>query len=167
MIERPEYMNFLLRLKDKHIIKVVTGIRRCGKSTLFELYKDHLLNDGVDKSQIISLNFENPNDMKFENWKELYSYVEKKLVKNKMNYIFLDEVQILEHFEKAVDGLFIKDNVDLYITGSNSYMLSGELATYLTGRYMQVHMLPLSFAEYIEYYGDNEIEKKYNSYVKL
>lgn len=166
MIERPEYMNFLLRLKDKHIIKVVTGIRRCGKSTLFELYKDHLLNDGVDKSQIISLNFENPNDMKFENWKELYSYVEKKLVKNKMNYIFLDEVQILEHFEKAVDGLFIKDNVDLYITGSNSYMLSGELATYLTGRYMQVHMLPLSFAEYIEYYGDNEIEKKYNSYVK-
>ena len=166
MIERPEYMNFLLRLKDKHIIKVVTGIRRCGKSTLFELYKDHLLNDGVDKSQIISLNFENPNDMKFENWKELYSYVEKKLVKNKMNYIFLDEVQILEHFEKAVDGLFIKDNVDLYITWSNSYMLSGELATYLTGRYMQVHMLPLSFAEYIEYYGDNEIEKKYNSYVK-
>ena len=167
MIERPEYMNFLLRLKDKHIIKVVTGIRRCGKSTLFELYKDHLLNDGVDKSQIISLNFENPNDMKFENWKELYSYVEKKLVKNKMNYIFLDEVQILEHFEKAVDGLFIKDNVDLYITGSNAYFMSGELATLLSGRYIEVQMLPLSFKEYTSVFNDNrDLPTLYKQYLE-
>lgn len=166
MIERKEYMNFLLKLKDKHIIKVVTGIRRCGKSTLFELYKDYLLKNGVKKEQIISLNFENPNDMKFNDWKELFVSIESRLLENKMNYIFLDEVQILKNFEKAVDGLYIKENVDIYITGSNSYMLSGELATYLTGRYMQIHMLPLSFLEYLEYYGLDNEERKYHTYIK-
>lgn len=166
MIERKEYMNFLLKLKDKHIIKVVTGIRRCGKSTLFELYKDYLLKNGVKKEQIISLNFENPNDMKFNDWKELFVSIESRLLENKMNYIFLDEVQILKNFEKAVDGLYIKENVDIYITGSNSYMLSGELATYLTGRYMQIHMLPLSFLEYLEYYGLDNEGRKYHTYIK-
>ena len=166
MIPRKQYIDFLSKLKDKQIIKVVTGIRRCGKSTLFELYKKQLLENGVTKEQIISLNFENPNDMKFENWKELYTYIENKLIKDKMNYIFLDEIQTLENFEKAVDGLYIKNNVDLYITGSNSYMLSGELATYLTGRYMQVHMLPLSFKEYLEYYGENNENQQYNTYIK-
>ena len=166
MIPRKQYIDFLSKLKDKQIIKVVTGIRRCGKSTLFELYKKQLLENGITKEQIISLNFENPNDMKFENWKELYTYIENKLIKDKMNYIFLDEIQILKNFEKAVDGLYIKNNVDLYITGSNSYMLSGELATYLTGRYMQVHMLPLSFKEYLEYYGENNETQKYNTYIK-
>ena len=166
MIERKEYMNFLLKLKDKHIIKVVTGIRRCGKSTLFELYKDYLLKNGVKKEQIISLNFENPNDMKFNDWKELFVSIESRLLENKMNYIILDEVQILKNFEKAVDGLYIKENVDIYITGSNSYMLSGELATYLTGRYMQIHMLPLSFLEYLEYYGLDNEERKYHTYIK-
>lgn len=166
MIERKEYLDFLKKLKDKNIIKVVTGIRRCGKSTLFELYKKYLLETGVDKSQIISLNFENPKNMIFNNWKELYTYIEDKLLPDKMNYIFLDEIQVIPNFEKTVDGLFIKKNVDLYITGSNSYMLSGELATYLTGRYMQIHMLPLSFKEYLNYYGnDNEI-KKYDTYIQ-
>ncbi len=166
MIERKEYMNFLLKLKDKHIIKVVTGVRRCGKSTLFELYKDYLLKNGVKKEQIISLNFENPNDMKYDDRKELFVSIESRLLENKMNYIFLDEVQILNNFEKAVDGLYIKENVDIYITGSNSYMLSGEPATYLTGRYMQIHMLPLSFLEYLEYYGLDNEERKYHTYIK-
>lgn len=165
MVERKEYLDFLIKLKDKDIIKVVTGIRRCGKSTLFELYKNYLLDNGVNKEQIITYNFENPKDMIFSSWKELYDTIDKKLINDKMNYIFLDEVQILPNFEKAVDGLYIKKNVDIYITGSNSYMLSGELATYLTGRYMQIHMLPLSFSEYLNYYGsDNEL-KKYNDYI--
>lgn len=166
MIERTEYLNFLKKLKDKNIIKVVTGIRRCGKSTLFELYKKYLLENGVNKNQIISLNFENPKDMIFNDWKELYTYIENKLLPDKMNYIFLDEIQVIPNFEKTVDGLFINKKVDLYITGSNSYMLSGELATYLTGRYMQIHMLPLSFKEYLNHYGsDNEL-KKYDTYIQ-
>lgn len=166
MIERTEYLNFLKKLKDKNIIKVVTGIRRCGKSTLFELYKKSLLENDVDKKQIISLNFENPKDMIFNDWKELYTYIEDKLLPDKMNYIFLDEIQVIPNFEKTVDGLFIKKNVDLYITGSNSYMLSGELATYLTGRYMQIHMLPLSFKEYLNYYGNDNELKKYDTYIQ-
>ena len=157
MIERSNYLEFLKKLKGKKIIKVVTGIRRCGKSTLFDLYKNFLLETGISEKQIISMNFENPNDNIFDNWRDLYNYIDKKLLKDKMNYIFLDEVQIIEGFEKAVDGLFIKDNVDLYVTGSNSYMLSGELATYLSGRYMAVHMLPLSFKEYMQAnHFDNE-----------
>lgn len=166
LINRKEYLDFLIKLKDKNIIKVVTGIRRCGKSTLFELYKNYLHEIGVRDEQIISLNFENPSDMKFSDWKELYNYINDRVDSKKMYYVFLDEIQILEHFEKAVDGLFLNKNIDLYITGSNSYMLSGELATYLTGRYMQIHMLPLSFSEYLEYYGrDNEL-KKYNTYIE-
>ncbi len=166
MIERTEYLDFLKKLKDKNIIKVVNGIRRCGKSTLFELYKKYLLENGVNKNQIISLNFENPKDMIFNDWKELYTYIEDKLLPDKMNYIFLDEIQVIPNFEKTVDGLFINKNVDLYIIGSNSYMLSGELATYLTGRYMQIHMLPLSFKEYLNHYGsDNEL-KKYDTYIQ-
>ncbi len=166
MINRENYLDFLIKLKDKKIIKVVTGIRRCGKSTLFELYKNYLLNNGVDKEQIISLNFENPDDMKFNNWQELYDYIDNKLLKRKKNYIFLDEVQVLPNFEKAVDGLFIKDNVDLYITGSNSYMLSGEIATYLTGRYMQIHMLTLSFKEYYEATKSTNELKAYQEYIE-
>lgn len=166
MIERPYYLEFLKKLKDKQIIKVVTGIRRCGKSTLFELYKNYLLGQGVSKDQIVSLNFENPKDMIFNDWKELYDYIDGKLISNKKNYIFLDEIQILDSFEEVVDGLFVNENVDLYITGSNSYMLSGELTTYLTGRYMQIHMLPLSFKEYLEYYGEDNELKKYDSYVQ-
>lgn len=165
MIDRTEYMNFLIKLKDKKIIKVVTGIRRCGKSTLFDLYRKYLLSTGVSKNQIININFEDPNNTNFTDWRELFNNIQEKLVSNEMNYIFLDEIQIVSQFEKVVDGLFIKDNVDLYITGSNSYMLSGELATYLTGRYMQIHMLPLSFKEYIGYYGTLDIDKKYNSYI--
>ena len=166
MLERTEYLDFLKKLKDKNIIKVVTGIRRCGKSTLFEIYKKYLLENGVDNSQIISLNFENPKDMIFNDWKELYTYLEDKLLSDKMNYIFLDEIQVVPNFEKAVNRLFIKKNVDLYIIGSNSYMLSGELATYLTGRYMQVHMLPLSFKEYLSYYGNDNELKKYDTYIQ-
>ena len=166
MIDRKEYLDFLIKLKDKKIIKVVTGIRRCGKSTLFTLYKKYLLNNRVNDNQIISLNFENPDDNKCNDWKCLYDDIRDKLVINRMNYIFLDEIQVIENFEKVVDGLFIQDNVDIYITGSNSYMLSGELATFLTGRYMQIHMLPLSFKEYLSVIDSPNELKEYQNYIE-
>ena len=166
MIERKEYLDFLIKLKDKKIIKVVTGIRRCGKSTLFTLYKQYLLNNNVNENQIIHLNFENPDDNQYADWKSLYDAVKSKLITNKMNYIFLDEIQVIENFEKVVDGLFIQDNIDIYITGSNSYMLSGELATFLTGRYMQIHMLPLSFKEYLSSIDNPNELKEYQNYIE-
>lgn len=166
MINRQEYLDFLIKLKDKQIIKVVTGIRRCGKSTLFKLYREYLLKNGVKENQVISINFENPNDLKFENWKELYNYINNRLKENEKNYIFLDEVQVISNFERAVDGLFLNENVDLYITGSNSYMLSGELVTFLTGRYMQIHMLPLSFKEYYFTTSNPNELKEYQNYIE-
>ncbi|MCF0117909.1 MAG: ATP-binding protein [Bacilli bacterium] len=165
MVERTRYLDELIKLKDKHIIKVVTGIRRAGKSTLFTLYRKKLIEFGVDEKHIINLNFEDPEHMNFSHWKELYDYIEQKLDNNKMNYIFLDEIQIMPDFEKVVNGLFIKENVDLYITGSNSYMLSGELATFLTGRYMQIHILPLSFDEYMSAKEDKNEAKIFNEYL--
>ena len=167
MIERKEYLDFLIKLKDQHIIKVVTGIRRCGKSTLFELYKNYLLNNEVDSSQIIDINFEDPKYFELEDWQVLYDYIDSRLLSEKMNYIFLDEIQNVTNFEKVVNGLFIKKNVDLYITGSNSYMLSSELATYLTGRYMQIHMLPLSFKEYMGSSLDKNELKNYEKYIEF
>lgn len=167
MIERLQYMDFLKKLKDKQIIKVVTGIRRCGKSTLLSMYRDFLKQTGVEDKQIISINFEDPNEMIFNEWKELYNHLEKRLLKNKMNYIFLDEIQKINGFENVVDGLYIKENVDIYITGSNSYMLSGELATYLTGRYMEIHMLPLSFKEFYSAYKFNNENQAYQKYLEF
>lgn len=150
MIERKEYLSKLKSLREKQIIKVVTGVRRCGKSTLLKLYQEHLLESGVLPEQIISINLE---DLEFEellNYRELYAYIKKHLYQNGYTYIFIDEVQNCKDFEKAVDSLFIKENTDVYITGSNAYMLSGELATLLSGRYITIDMLPLSFKEYID-----------------
>ncbi len=151
MITRNEYLNQLMAWKDERVIKVVTGIRRCGKSTLLKQFQDKLLCNGVSPEQIISINFE---DLDYENlldYKSLYTYIKKHICPDKMTYIFLDEIQKVESFQKAVDSLFIKDNTDIYLTGSNAYILSGELATLLTGRYVEISMLPLSFAEYLEY----------------
>ncbi len=149
-INRTDYLNFLIRSKDRQIIKVVSGVRRCGKSTLFEIYRDWLLENGVREEQIISINLEDVDFEHLSHYRLLYDYIKALLLPDKMNYIFLDEIQHVEQFEKAVDGLFIKKNVDLYITGSNAYFMSGELATLLTGRYVELRMLPLSFAEYCE-----------------
>ena len=154
MIERKEYLKQLISFKEKDLIKIITGIRRCGKSTLFDLYIDYLKKQGVSEEQIIKINLEDP-DMSFDNYKELYNYVKEKLNANKMNYVFIDEVQNVENFQKAVDGLYIKKNVDLYITGSNAHLLSGELATILSGRYVEIKMLPLSFKEYLSAFEKN------------
>lgn len=150
MIKRKEYLNRLIEWKDERVIKVVTGIRRCGKSTLLLQYQDYLRENGVHDEQIISLNFEELENEDLLDYKTLYSYIKERLCKDKMTYIFLDEIQNVELFEKAIDSLYVKDNTDVYITGSNSYLLSGELATLLTGRYVEISMLPLSFAEYKE-----------------
>jgi len=165
MIQRPEYLNVLISFKDKDLIKVVSGIRRCGKSTLFELYQNYLLENGVDKSQIISINFEEGNYADLTDSKELYNLVNEQLNPDKKNYVFLDEVQRVHEFEKACDSLYVKKNVDLYITGSNAYLLSGELATLLSGRYVEIKMMPLSFKEYISAVGDTDLQKKYNNYI--
>lgn len=164
MIERNEYLDELKRWKDKDLIKVITGIRRCGKSTLFELFIDYLKQTGVKDNHIISINLESP-EYDFKDYKELYNYVNEKIKDNDMYYVFLDEVQVVEKFEKAVDGLYIKKNVDEYITGSNAYLLSGELATLLSGRYIEIKMLPLSFKEYANYYKAEGDEKLYLKYV--
>lgn len=158
MIERTEYLEKLKRFKDKDLIKVVTGIRRCGKSTLFEIFINYLKKIGIKDEQIIKINLEDV-DYNFDNYKELYDYVNKKIDTNKQYYVFLDEVQNVEKFQKAVDSLYIKKNVDVYITGSNAYLLSGELATLLSGRYVEIKMLPLSFKEYLSAFTDSNKSK--------
>ena len=176
-IDRKEYLDFLIKSKDKQIIKVVSGVRRCGKSTLFEIYKDYLLKNGVEKIQIISINFEDMDYEELTDYKKLYEYIKSKMLTDKKKYIFLDEIQHVDKFEKVVDSLFIKENVDLYITGSNAYFMSSELATLLSGRYIELKMLPLSFKEYyhtrLEYENFDKKEKKvlktliqyYNEYI--
>lgn len=168
MIQRKEYLDNLIALKDKQIIKVITGVRRCGKSTLFELYIDYLKKTGVNDNQIISVNLEDLENADLLDYKALYNHINSKLAKGKMNYIFIDEVQKCLGFEKAVDSLFIKKNCDVYITGSNAYLLSGELATLLSGRYIQIDMLPFSFKEYYEATKDSGKSKReiFDSYLK-
>ena len=154
MIERTEYLEELKRWKDKDLIKVVTGIRRCGKSTLFEQFINYLKETSIKDEQIIHINLEDA-DYDFSDYKELYSYINNKLDSKKKYYVFLDEVQNVSKFQKAVDSLYIKKNVDVYITGSNAYLLSGDLATLLSGRYIEIKMLPLSFKEYVSAFDDN------------
>ena len=165
MVKRKEYLNKLIEWKDEQVIKVVTGIRRCGKSTLLWQYQDYLRENGVLDEQIISLNFEELENEALLDYKALYSYIKERLCKDKMTYIFLDEIQNVSSFEKAIDSLYVKDNTDVYITGSNSYLLSGELATLLTGRYVEISMLPLSFAEYKELSNESE-ENAFSEYMR-
>lgn len=150
MIERKEYLQKLIQWKDEQVIKVVTGMRRCGKSTLLMQYQDYLKSIGVEDDQIIAINFE---DLEYEElceYKVLYDYLKERLLSDKTTYIFLDEIQKVPQFEKVVDSLYIKSDTDIYITGSNAYMLSGELATLLSGRYVEISMLPFSFQEYCQ-----------------
>lgn len=147
-VERKEYMEQLLAWKDEKVIKVVTGLRRSGKSTLLEQYMEKLRKDGVEDDRILYINFENLENEDLLDYRLLHSYLSSRLVKGRMTYIFLDEIQLVKNFQKCVDSIFIKDNTDIYITGSNAYLLSGELATLLAGRYVEISILPLSFMEF-------------------
>ena len=150
MIERTEYLKQIRVWREEKVIKVVTGIRRCGKSTLLQQFRDELLSTGVSPEQIIFINFEDLEYEELLNYHRLYEHILERLIPDRFTYIFLDEIQKVDGFEKVVDSLYIRDMTDIYITGSNAYMLSGELATLLSGRYVEISMLPLSFAEYYE-----------------
>lgn len=166
-VQRTEYLKKLIAFKDKQLIKIVTGVRRCGKSTLLEMYQDWLKQHGVESEQIIDINFEDIDYEALTDYKKLYDYLKERIVKDKMTYIFLDEVHQIDNFPKVVDSLYIKKNVDVYITGSNAYMLSSEIATLISGRYVQIEMLPLSFKEYVEStLSMNDLASKYVEYIQ-
>ena len=150
MVERKEYLEKLKLWKDEQVIKIVTGIRRCGKSTLLMQYQDYLKQSGVEADRIIAINFEELEYEELCDYKKLYEYIKARLSVDKTTYIFLDEIQKVPYFEKVVDSFYVKQGTDIYITGSNAYMLSGDLATLLSGRYVEISMLPLSFAEYLQ-----------------
>ena len=156
LVERKEYLERLIQWKDEQVIKVVTGIRRCGKSTLLLQYQEWLKENGVFDEQIVTINFEELEYEELQDYKKLYAYLKERLCEGKMTYIFLDEIQKVPFFEKVVDSLYVKPQVDIYMTGSNAYMLSGDLATLLTGRYVEIKMLPLSFKEFLEITGSGQ-----------
>ena len=166
-LDRKEYISKLLAYRDKDLIKVVSGLRRSGKSTLFELYRQELFQSGVEDTQVVFLNFEQFELRKFLNDLEaLYAHIISQLDLSKPCYVFLDEVQNVTEFERLVDGLFVKANIDVYITGSNAFLLSGELATLLSGRYIEISILPFSFKEYLTA-RKIEITNRYLNYEAL
>lgn len=166
-IARKRYLGTLSILKDKNLIKVATGVRRCGKSTLMAQFQDLLRKDN-SKVSILAINMDMP-DFRFlaeKNWKEIYDYIIKHLKKNATNYVFIDEVQNVPEFEKLIEGLYVHPNIDLYVTGSNAFLLSSELATLLTGRAYEINVLPFSFAEYLEFTGkDTNPDRAFAEYV--
>lgn len=158
LIARPEYMKWLENFKDTQLIKVITGIRRCGKSTVMKLFQDELIRSGVKVEQIVTVNLEDFDSYDLWAPEKLYAYIKERLQLGRMTYIFIDEIQHCQDFPRLIDSLYIKENVDLYITGSNAYFLSSEIATLLTGRYVEIRMLPLSFKEYVEGLGYKRTE---------
>ena len=167
MIIRQDYLNLLIQAKVTEFIKVITGVRRSGKSTLLKMFKYYLLENGVDEKNIIHINFESAMYDEIRDYKDLYKKIKNNISKEKC-YILLDEVQNVEKWEKAVNSINIDFNVDIYITGSNAYLLSSELATLLSGRYIEIKMFPLSFKEFLEFnnYDRNNIEDKFYEYLK-
>ena len=166
-IERKEYMEALVRFRDRQLVKVVTGVRRCGKSTLLGMFQDYLLSEGVAREQIISINLEDFDARALHDAAALHGYIKDRLRPGRMTYVFIDEIQHCKEFPAVIDSLYIRDNVDLYLTGSNAYMLSGEIATLISGRYVEIKMLPLSFREYVLSTGsEDHLAEKYRRYIE-
>lgn len=168
LIQRPLYMEFLTTWKNEDVIKVVSGVRRCGKSTLFEMFRNQLTTEGVQAEQIININFEEFDYLYLCDPTVLYSYIKEKIQPGQQYYIFLDEIQNVRDFERVVNSLHLDKNLDIYITGSNAYFMSGELATFLSGRYVELKMLPLSFQEFVSTKDGNRsnLKKYYNEYLQ-
>ena len=166
MIERTEYLARLNSWRNEKVIKIITGLRRVGKSTLLKQYQTLLLNEGINKDRIISINLEELENEEFLDYRILYKHITGRLSDNEMTYIFLDEIQLVDDFQKAVDSLYVKDNVDIYITGSNAYLLSGELATLLTGRYVEIPMFPLSFRDFYSLNGQDDKDAALREYMR-
>lgn len=165
-IERREYLSKLKRFRAKKLIKVITGVRRCGKSTLMEIYRDWLITQGVSSQRIVFINFEDYDYFSLRDPRNLYNYIKKLLSDTEMTYLFFDEIQHVKDFPDVINSLNLKRYTDIYLTGSNAYMLSGELATLLSGRYVEIPMLPLSFREYVEAIGGQDnLQDSYNRYV--
>ena len=166
-LERKEYLDKLIGFRDKQLIKVVTGVRRCGKSTLLEIYQDYLRENGVKEEQIVAINLEDFDFFALREPAALHRYIKERLVPGKMTYVFVDEIQHCTDFPSVIDSLYIRKNVDVYLTGSNAYMLSSEIATLISGRYVEIKMLPLSFREYVLATGDNDnLGAKYREYIQ-
>ncbi|MBQ3804396.1 MAG: ATP-binding protein [Prevotella sp.] len=166
MIQREKYIEKLKALRGQHIIKVITGIRRSGKSTLMQLFQTYLLNDGISKEDIVSMNFEERENASFNDWKDVYDNIIERITTNGTHYVFLDEVQILPNFERLIDALYVRADIDLYVTGSNAYLLSSEIGTLLSGRYIAINMRPFSFCEYVEAFGgDNNADRLFRQYM--
>lgn len=163
-IKRDLYLNQLKTWKDHHAIKIITGIRRCGKSTLLRQFQDELQLSGIEKDRIISINMEDISFEPLQDYRELHRYISERLLPDKMNYVLIDEIQAVEMFQKAIDSLFMKENVDIYLTGSNAYLLSGEIATLLSGRYVEIEMLPFSLEEFHSAF-DETWEQTYRHYI--
>ena len=166
MIERKEYMGQLTGYRDKRVIKIITGIRRCGKSTLLALFNQYLLEDGVKPENIISINFEDYDNRGFCNPGILHDYINARMAAEGKTYVFLDEIQNVPEFQRVADSLYLRKNLDLYMTGSNAWLLSGDLATLLSGRYVRIEMLPLSFREYISAVGEGNLSRQYIEYLE-
>ena len=166
-LDRTEYLQKLIYFKDKQLIKVITGVRRCGKSTLLEIFQDYLKANGAEDDQILTINLEDFDFFALRNPESLHSYIKNRLLPDKMTYVFIDEIQHCTEFPAVIDSLYIRNNVDIYLTGSNAYMLSGEIATLLSGRYVEIKMLPLSFKEYVKATdGGTNLSRSYRNYIQ-
>lgn len=167
-IQRPQYEDFLNRWRDKNVIKVITGVRRCGKSTVMEMFQQKLRAEGVSSERIVSINFELLEFEPLQEYHALYEYVTQRLSDGALTYVFIDEIQAVPSFEKAVNSLLATKKADIYITGSNAHLLSSELATNLSGRYVELNMLPLSFAEFAAVFPeDSDIRDLYQRYITV
>lgn len=166
-LERNNYLEKLMAFRDKHIIKIITGIRRCGKSTLMEIYQDALRSRGVAEEQIVAVNFEDFDFRALRQPEQLHAYIKERITPGKMTYVFLDEIQHVERWPEVIDSLFLRKELDLYLTGSNAYLLSSEIATMISGRYVELKMLPLSFGEYVSAMDDSRpLSQLYRSYIE-